>query len=257
MTPRKTRKGQLTLVAVPLTVLMLACRGLAAEETQLTPPPAPSLESPQTTSLAVAQPLPPSPAAPAPTRTRRDLRGLAVFGLAVASQAALWLVPGGLAIEGYSESVKEWAYGAYFLASPAVSAAFGHWLGKRAQTTVPRYTPMLLGGYIGSVVAAALMLTYYETDDPKVDGKYDPIYYQEGDARRAFAFFSLGVLPIVLPAAGIAIGYALGRRPVEEQPATASKAPRLELRPPMMAVLPGHRSGHSPTIALQLFSGRF
>jgi hypothetical protein len=164
----------------------------------------------------------------------RTFRGLAIFGTAVGIQTAgvLTAVIAGAASDGLSDRSVQVSYGVVLAITPTFAALAGASLAAGCTTYRSSTLAMFVGGYLGAAMAYLGAFFYVERDDPKVDGKYDPIYFEEDHSgERALGALTLALLPIFLPAIGVAVGYRVTREPRGDDRAAGGR-PAAALAPP-------------------------
>jgi len=150
----------------------------------------------------------------------RDLQPLAVFGLSVGVQAlgtALTLAFAG-ANYGLSDRSVEVGYGVMLGITPIADGIFGWLLMRRSERYDAPLFSTMIGAYLGAAISYICVYYFQEADDPKVDGKYDDVWFQSdgADSRVAGGAFALVILPVLVPAIGAGLGALVGRKPLKK-----------------------------------------
>jgi hypothetical protein len=230
-----------TMVAAIAVALALAAAANARAEGAEGPPPQPQPQLQTTGTGLIVIPTGSSgkpewrseaqPAEKRPAQPKPDLHPLGVFGLSAGVQAAgaaMTLLVAGLDY-GLSDSSIEIGYAVMLGITPIADGVLG-WLVMQKSTRydAPLFST-LIGAYLGAAVAYVGVYFFQEADDPKVDGKYDDIYFH-GDGvnnRSGVGSLALFIAPVLLPAMGAGLGALIGRRPLEKQEAvTLAPYPR-------------------------------
>lgn len=135
--------------------------------------------------------------------------------------------------------------------TPVADGAVGWAIGNSSVEYSSPFAAMVTGGYIGAVVSYVLVYLNVRRDNPRVDGEYDPIYFDRNPRRNAaLNAFTLGLAPVFLPAVGTAVGHLIGRNPLPH-------SRRTTLLPPLPVVLRGGTRDRSPVWGVQLLRGSF
>jgi hypothetical protein len=176
---------------------------------------------------------------------------VAVLGVALGVQAAgLALALSGSAAAGFGDRDVEIGYGIYLGLAPAAGAGIGAAIAKGSRYYDVPLGSMMLGGYLGAALSYLGVALFMERDDPEADGEYDGGYFEDNaGGTPLLGTLALGLSPILLPAAGIAIGYVLGRDVKARRPATTW----ISMSPPSFTVFAPPRKGQpcAPGIALR------
>jgi hypothetical protein len=181
-------------------------------------------------------------------RPKPDLKPLAVLGLSAGVQAvgvAFALLASGLDY-GLSDASMEISYGVMLGLTPIADGMLGWLVMRRSVRFDAPIFSTILGAYVGAAISYVCLYFFQEADDPKVDGKYDDIWFQNdgADNRVGAGTMVRVVVPILLPAIGAGLGALAGRKPLVEPKG-------LTLAPPMpIAFSSGERGGAVPGVLL-------
>jgi hypothetical protein len=216
---------------------MFAYPGSSAAEEKKLPETVPLENSNEPEAAAQSRPLVQSRPAPIPTapagprvsareqrqvarmelraERREDRRTALVFGLSVAG-SAICVLPT-LLLTGvfgsFSDLSVELGYGIAMGLSPLSSSLLASLTARNSPDyNVPLGT-MILSGYVGSAASYVALFFFMEKDDPKVDGKYDAIYFDNNEAADiVLGILTLGLVPLLIPAVCVTMGYHWGRK---------------------------------------------
>jgi hypothetical protein len=193
-------------------------------------------------------------------RRREERPTSLVFGLSVAG-SAICILPAlvfSAYFGGFDDISVEVAYGIALGLSPISSTLMANITAKQSQSYDVPLGTMILSGYLGAAASYVALYFFRENDDPAVDGEYESIYFDKDDENESLdgflGFLTLGLVPLLVPATCITIGYHWGRN--KKSSGTSNENKKVAFTPPIPIVMKARETGRR-TLGVRLVGGTF